>query len=94
MRLRVEGICLDNIGTGVQIFFMNAFDDIGLRYHQQVVIAFQIVRPVFETFATVIGFAQLMPLYHGTHCAVDNKYTFLQAFLDRLHTKQLKGYRA
>jgi hypothetical protein len=61
---------------------MNAFDDMRLCKAQQIIIAFQIGRPVLEPFAAVIFFSKAVALYHGAHGTVYNKNALLEFFFN------------
>ena len=52
---------------------MNAADDIWPGQHQQVVIAFQVVRMFGKALATVIGFLQIVALDHGPHRPIEDE---------------------
>ena len=54
-----ECIGFDDIGAGFQVLLMNACNDMRLGNAQQVVIAFHIDMPVFESFAAIIRFCQV-----------------------------------
>ena len=57
---------------------MNGLDDARLRDGQQVVVAPDIVRPVAETVAPVVGLGQVIPLNHRSHRAVENENALLE----------------
>jgi hypothetical protein len=80
--LGIKGVRLDDIGARFQVFPVDTFDDGRLRQDQQVIVALQVGRPVFETFAAIIPLFQLMPLDHGSHRSVDDQDTFFQAILN------------
>ncbi|MNN72146.1 hypothetical protein D3C81_1881540 [compost metagenome] len=55
---------------------MNRGDNLRLAQHQQVVVAFQIARPVGKALAAEIVFTQTITLDHGAHAAVQHQNTF------------------
>ena len=57
---------------------MNAGDDVRLGDGQQIVVALKIAVPVREPRTAKIGFAQMMPLNHGAHGAVEKHQLLLQ----------------
>ena len=56
---------------------MDGGDDLRFAEHQQVVVTFQIARPVGKAFAAEILFAQTISLDHGAHTAVQHQNTFI-----------------
>ena len=75
--LGAEGICLDNIRPGLQIFRMYSFDHIRAGNIQQVIVAFKVGFMLTEPLATKIFLGQLVPLYHRAHCPVNYQDAFL-----------------
>ena len=57
---------------------MDAADDLRLRQYQQVVVALEVMRMVFQAFATVIGLGQAVALDHRAHGAVQDKQALLE----------------
>jgi hypothetical protein len=80
--IRAKGVGLDDVGTRLQVFAVDALDDLGLGEHQQVVVALEVLVPVLEAFAAVVGFAQLVALDHGAHRTVEDQDALLQEFFD------------
>ncbi len=80
----VEGVGFENVRAGIQVGFLDGLDDVGARQQQQVVVAFHVLWPVDEAFATVVGFFQLVALDHGAHAAVENQYALLESLLEGL----------
>ncbi|MPM98288.1 hypothetical protein SDC9_145473 [bioreactor metagenome] len=56
---------------------MNRGDHLWLTQHQQVVVAFQVARPVGKAFTTEILFTQTIALDHRAHAAVQHQNTFI-----------------
>jgi hypothetical protein len=69
--LRVEAVGLDDVRAGGEVLAVDLADDRGLGQHQQVVVALEVVRPVLEALAAVLGLAQLVTLDHRTHGTVE-----------------------
>ena len=57
---------------------MDRADDIGLRQHQQIVVAFQVVRVRRELGPAIVGFTELVALDHRTHRAVEDQDALLE----------------
>src|SRR5436190_11883496 len=55
---------------------MDAGNHVRPRQHQDVVVAFQILRMVLEALAAEIRLAQLVPLDHGAHRAIEYEDPF------------------
>ena len=73
----VKGVGFDDIRAGFKVGVMNRGDHLRFAEHQQVVVAFQIARPVGKAFAAKILFAQTISLDHGAHTAVQHQNTFI-----------------
>ena len=58
---------------GLEIAAVDGADDVGARQHEQVVVALLLSGQVCEAFAAVVGFGQVVTLYHGAHGAVDDQ---------------------
>ena len=69
----IEGVGLEDVGAGSQILVVNVPDDVRLRQGEQVVVALEVVRKVGETFAAIVGFAELVGLDHRPHRAVQDE---------------------
>ena len=81
--LHRDGICIEsvgskNIGTGIQILAMDRFDHIRSGDTQQVVISFQVARPIGKLFSAIIFLGQFKSLDHRPHSPVQNQNTFFQ----------------
>ena len=76
---RIEGIGFDDVGAGVQVGLVDAGDDVRAHEREQVVVALEVARGVGETFAAVVGFAQLVALDQGAHGAVEHQDAFRQS---------------
>ena len=74
----VESAGFENVGTGFQVFAVDAADDRGLGQHQQVVVAFEVVRVIGEARAAVVGFLQTVALDHRAHGAVEDEQALLE----------------
>src|SRR5581483_1483073 len=71
--LRVEGIGLDQVGAGFEIFAMDLADDLRLRQHQQVVVPLEIARPVAKALDAILRLLELVALDHGAHRPVQDQ---------------------
>jgi hypothetical protein len=60
---------------------MDGLDDLGLSEAEQVVVSFQVLRPVLEPLTAKGSFVQLVGLDHGPHRAVENNNAFAQQAL-------------
>ena len=69
----VEGVGGDDIGAGQQELPMDGGDPLRLRDAEQIVVAFQIARPVGKPLAPEIGLGQLQSLHAGTQGAIENR---------------------
>ena len=78
--MRVEGVGFDDIGAGIEIGFVDTANDFRLREHEEIVVAFEVARPILEPLAAIIGFHELMALDHGPHRAIENKNPFAGGF--------------
>ena len=56
---------------------MNGGDHLRLAQHQQVVVTFEVARPVGKTRAAKIRFAQAIALDHGAHAPVQNQNSII-----------------
>ena len=77
-RLRIERVRFDDIGAGLQILPVNVLNNCRLGEVQKVVVALQILFPIFEPLATKGRFIQLPLLDHRTHRSVENQNSLLQ----------------
>ncbi len=73
---RVEGIGLDNVRAGGEIGVVDLANNLRLAEDQQVVIAFQVARPIGKAFAAEILLTQTIALDHGAHAPVQNQNAF------------------
>ncbi len=69
----VEGVGLDDVGAGLQVGAVDPGDDLGLRQHQQLVVALLLVLVVAEAVPAVVVLFQAVPLDHGAHGAVQDQ---------------------
>ena len=74
----IKGVRLDDIGTRLEVFAVNAFDDPGLGDRKNVVVASEIPGPILEPGATECGFIQVVHLDHGAHGTIQNDNALLQ----------------
>ena len=81
----VEGIGLDEVRAGGDVLLVDAADDVRLGQDEQVVVAFDIARPILETLPAVGRFIQLVPLDHRAHRAVQIDNALGEESLQRLH---------
>ncbi len=75
--LRPEGIGLDDVRPGGQILLVDFLNDLRLRQHQQLVIAFDVMRKICKARAAIGLFVQLVTLDHGAHGAIEHQNTLL-----------------
>ena len=80
-RLRIEGVGFDQIGARFQVLLVDVLDNAWLREAEQIVQALEVSVPLFEPFASIGRFVQLVLLYHRTHCAIENHNSFAQQTL-------------
>jgi hypothetical protein len=76
-RVPVEAAC-------VEILLVYLFNDMWLCKAKQIIIAFEIRRPIFESFATIILFGKFITLYHGAHSTIDDEDAFFE-FVFNIH---------
>ncbi len=81
----VEGVGLDDIGAGLQVFAMDLANHIRLRQGEQIVVSLQVNMPVLEAFTMVFFGAKILSLNHGAHGTVENENAFLQGLLQFIH---------
>ena len=74
----VESVGLDDIRTCFKISAVNVGNDVRLRQHQKVVIAFYLLFYMRKTLATEIGFGELMRLNHRSHRTIEDMNAFRQ----------------
>ena len=79
---RVEAVGLDDIRADLEIGLVDAADHIGLREHEQVVVALDVPVPVGKALAAVIRLLELVLLDHGAHGAIENQDAFVQQLSD------------
>ena len=60
---------------------MDACDDFRLSDHQKIVVTLDVLTDVSKTFASIIGFFQLMTLDECAHAAIKNMNTLLHILL-------------
>lgn len=70
--VRIERIGRNDVGTRLQIGAVYLPDDLRPGKGQQIVAPFQREMPRCELLAPVLLFPQAVPLYHGTHTAVED----------------------
>src|SRR5690606_12656375 len=95
----VEGVGLDQVGAGLKVGAVDAFDDLGTGEQQQVVVALEVVAAaravalvrgmvlavvaLGEALAAVVGLAKAMALDHRAHRAVDEQHAFAKAAIEQ-----------
>ncbi len=52
---------------------MDLGDDLGLGQDQEVVVALEIARMIFEAIATIARLIELIALNHGAHGTIENE---------------------
>ena len=77
-RVGVEGVGFDDVRTGFKKIAVDGINDVGLRKHEHIVVSDQRVVVRGEPFAPVIGFLQLVALYHGAHGTVKHQNALLE----------------
>ena len=80
----VESVGLDEVRAGGDVVRMDAADDVRLGENEQVVVAFDIARPILEALPAISRFIQLVPLDHGAHRTIQINDAFGQEGLQRL----------
>ncbi len=75
---RVEGVGLDNVGTGLQIGRMDVADDLRLGDGQQIIVALEVARVVSKALAAIIRLLERIALDHGAHGAVEDQDALFQ----------------
>ena len=68
-----ECICFDNIRTCRQILAVNVLYHIGACQTKQVIVTFHLSGNLREAFTPKISLCQVVLLYHGAHCTIQNK---------------------
>ena len=68
-----ECICFDNIRTCRQILAVNVLYHIGACQTKQVIVTFHLSGNLREAFTPKIFLRQVVLLYHGAHCTIQNK---------------------
>ena len=68
-----ECICFDNIRTCRQILAVNVLYHIGACQTKQVIVTFHLSGNLREAFTPKIFLCQVVLLYHGAHCTIQNK---------------------
>ena len=71
--LCVEGAGLYEVGPRLEVFAVDALDDVGSRQAQQVVATLQFPLHILEAVAPKILFPQVMLLYHRPHRPVEDE---------------------
>ena len=93
----VEGVGLEDVGTGVEVGAVDVADDGRLRDDEQVVVALQLAGVVLEAVAAVVLLLQLELLDHGAHRAVEVDDALaqegLKALAGRVQRESLAGHR-
>ena len=77
----VERVGLDDVGSRLQVFFVDFAHYVGARQHEQVVAPFQLHGPVAEAFAAVVLLLQSVALDHRPEAAVEQQNAFFQLFV-------------
>ena len=89
---RVEGVGLDDVGSGRQVFSVDRADQFRSGQQQQVVVAFQVVRVRGETRAAVVGLLQAVALDHRAHRAIEDQNVLFEACCQFGGTVRLHGH--
>ena len=71
---RVEGVGFEDVGTGREVFGVDAANHIGSGEQQEVVVALDVVRVRGKALAAVIGLLQAVALDHRPHRPVEDKH--------------------
>ena len=80
-----EGVGLDDVGAGGEIFAMDRADDVRTRDHQQVAVPLLLARVILELRAAEVRFGQLVALDHRAHRAVQHEQTLRQLLVQSRH---------
>ena len=70
---RAERVGLDEVGAGGEVGVVDAGHDVGLRQHQDVGVALQVVAVIGEAGAAVVGIREAVPLHHRPHRAIEDE---------------------
>jgi hypothetical protein len=70
---RGKGVGFDEVGAGLEVLRMNRGDVVRPCQYQQVAVALQVVRVIFEPAAAELGVGQLQALDHRAHCAIQHE---------------------
>src|SRR5690606_12020115 len=65
-----EGVGLDDVGTGGEVFLVDAPDHVGLGQHQHVAVALDVLVPVDKSLTAIVGLGRRVPLDHRAHRTV------------------------
>ena len=80
--LCVEGVGLDDVAAGREIFAVNLANDVRLRDRQQIVVALDVAGPVRKARAAIVRLAELVALDHRAHGAVEHQDALAQLRFD------------
>ena len=80
----IEGVRFDQVRARRDVLLVDAADDVRLGQDEQVVVAFDVARPIFATLPTVSRLVQLVPLDHRAHRPVEINDALGQQSLQRL----------
>jgi hypothetical protein len=75
--VRIECVCLDNIGTGNKILLVYSLNNFGTCEHQQVVVSFEQHRMRRKKLAAEILLNKIVTLYHCAHRSVEHQNPIL-----------------
>jgi hypothetical protein len=81
---RVEGVGLDDIGTGREVGRVDFPDHVRARQRQEVVVATQRYRVAGKARAAEVGFLQTIALDHRAHGAIEHEDAFGDGLLESL----------
>ena len=73
--LGIKRICLDDVGTRLQVFAMDVANHKGSRQREHVIAPFQVVAVVSKADTTEIFLTQPVLLNHGAHSTVEHEDT-------------------
>ena len=82
----IERVGFDDVRAGLEILAMDFLDDVRPGQTEQIVVAFDIARPILEPFAAIRRLVEAIGLDHGAHRAVEDDDALAQQAQQRVHS--------
>ena len=79
MRVPGKGVGLDNVGARLEVLPVNRLNRVGLRQHQNIVVALERQFVIGKAFAAKIVLAKFVGLNQRTHRAIENENALRQS---------------